>query len=89
MGYEAIAHDLNGEGMIWALPHPDTTRTIEQCAAICDGRSGCTGFEYAEGQESRGACGTYTGGESNRGSDEDRLSIGSNWRSCDRPLFIF
>ena len=81
-GYMAIAQNLDGKGKVWSKPHPDKGRTISDCANICNGRNGCTGFEYAEGARETGACGTYTGGKSNVRKDEKRLEKGSNWRSC-------
>jgi len=81
-GYSAIDQNLDGTGKVWSQPHPDASRTIEDCAAICNDRSGCTGFEFAAGPSEHGACGTYTGGSSNIRGDEGRTSVGSNWRSC-------
>jgi len=84
IGYRAIAQNLDGKGKVWSWPHPDKSRTISDCAWICDRRRDCTGFEYAEGASETGACGTYTGGESNVQKDEQRLDNGSNWRSCQK-----
>jgi len=81
-GYEAVSVNLDGKGKLWAHPHPDSSRTIQDCANICNWRNGCTGFEYAEGPRSHGGCGTYTGGTSNYRQDENRLALESNWRSC-------
>ena len=70
-------------GKEWSQPHPSASRTIQECADICNQRSGCTGFEYAEGESEHGACGTYTGwGGTNKQKDEKRLAKNSNWRSC-------
>jgi len=76
-GFEAISFNLDGEGKTWA--QSDSSRTIQDCANICKGRIGCTGFEY---NENDGRCGTYTGGTSNVQQDESRLDAGSIWRSC-------
>mmetsp|Transcript_31556 Transcript_31556/g.50337 ORF Transcript_31556/g.50337 Transcript_31556/m.50337 type:complete len:688 (-) Transcript_31556:155-2218(-) len=81
-GYQGIPNNLDGEGKEWAQPHPDSSRTAEECASICNAREGCTSFEYAKGASDTGACGTYTGGDSNVFSDENRLDAGSNWISC-------
>jgi len=81
-GYTAIDQNLDGTGKVWSQPHPDPSRTIEDCAAICNARTGCTGFEFAAGASEHGACGTYTGGRGNVRGDERRTSDGSNWRSC-------
>jgi len=81
-GYQGIPNNLDGEGKEWAQPHPDSSRTAEECASICNAREGCTSFEYAKGASETGACGTYTGGDSNVFSDENRLDAGSNWISC-------
>jgi len=81
-GFEAVSVNLDGVGKRWAYPHPYSGRTMQDCANICNGRNGCTGFEYAEGPSAHGACGTYTGGTSNFRRNENRLSAGSNWRSC-------
>jgi hypothetical protein len=83
-GYTAIAENLDGKGKVWSKPHPDRSRTIGDCARICDGRNDCTGFEYAEGRHETGACGTYTGGNCNVRRNEGRLKKGSNWRSCQK-----
>ena len=81
-GYYAVSEDLDGTGKEWAQPHPDSSRTIDDCASICDERQGCTGFEFAEGDSETGSCGTYTGGHENRQNDAGRLDSDSNWRSC-------
>merc|ERR1711871_1523779 len=81
-GYTAVTENLDGTGKVWSKPHPDPNRSKEECAGICDAREGCTGFEYAEGPSEHGACGTYTGGDSNKEGDENRLTLDSNWRSC-------
>ena len=81
-GYDAVSENLDGTGKEWAQPHPDSSRTIYDCASICDERQDCTGFEFAEGVSDTGACGTYTGGDGNRLKDEGRLDSDSNWRSC-------
>jgi len=81
-GYGAVSENLGGTGKVWAQPHPDSTRTIYDCASICDERQDCTGFEFAEGDSETGACGTYTGGDGNLLKDEGRLDSDSNWRSC-------
>jgi len=67
---------------LWAQPHPDSGRTIDDCSKICDDREGCTGFEFAVGNQETGACGTYTSGDANKQNDENRLDPNSNWRSC-------
>merc|ERR1719174_2592498 len=64
-GYYSVAQNLDGSGKKWSQPHPDPNRSMDECAAICDSRHGCTGYEYAEGPKEHGACGTYTGGNSN------------------------
>ena len=81
-GYDAVSEDLNGTGKKWARPHQDSSRTINDCASICDERQGCTGFEFAEGGSTTGACGTYTGGNGNMLNDDGRLNSHSDWRSC-------
>merc|ERR1711939_1287988 len=60
-------HDMSGDGKVWEQPHPDPSRTIEDCGAVCEARDGCTGFEFAEGPSETGACGTYTAGSANHG----------------------
>lgn len=82
LGYKAISQDLDGDGQLWASPNPDPQRTLENCASICNTRDGCTSLEFAEGPIDHGACGTYTGGASNIGSESNRLAHNSNWRSC-------
>ena len=81
-GYDAVSENLDGTGKEWAQPHQDSSRTIYDCASICDERQDCTGFEFAEGDSETGACGTYTGGDGNLLKDEGRLDSDSNWRSC-------
>ena len=81
-GYKIVNQDLDGTGKEWSLPHPDSNRTLQQCADICTARSGCTSFEYANGPSSHGACGTYTGGNSNLNGNHNRNSVSSNWYSC-------
>ena len=83
-GYTPINENLSGSGMLWALPNPDPSRTLQQCADICNNRSGCTSFEYSNGPQEQGACGTYTGGDSNIRENENRTQPGSNWFSCVR-----
>jgi hypothetical protein len=77
-GYDAIDENLDGEGKEWS--NHDASRTIEDCAQICDERSGCTAFEYKTG--GFGSCGTYTAGTDNIQDDEDRTDPSSTWRSC-------
>ena len=79
-GYNSIPENLDGTGKLWASS--DSSRTIDACSTICNKRQGCTGFEFASGISEAGACATYTGGASNKKSDENRLSSKSNWRSC-------
>ena len=81
MGYDTVPNDLDGNGKRWSLPL-DPHRSLQQCADICNDRSGCTSFEYANGPEEHGACGTYTGGDSNIKEDTNRDQAGSNWFSC-------
>ena len=81
-GYKSVAQGLDGTGKEWSQPHPDGNRTLQQCADICSDRSGCTSFEYANGPDHHGACGTYTGGDSNLGQDKGADLAGSNWYSC-------
>ena len=84
-GYDAVSEDLGGTGQEWAQPNPDSSRTISDCASICDERQGCTGFEFAEGDFwIIGSCGTYTGGDGNKLDDDGRLRLdsASAWRSC-------
>ena len=81
-GYDTVAQNLDGSGKKWAQPHPDGHRTLQQCADICNDRIGCTSFEYANGPQAHGACGTYTGGSSNIKKNENRERAGSKWFSC-------
>ena len=81
LGYTPINENLSGSGMLWALPNPDPSRTLQQCADICNNRSGCTSFEYANGPHQQGGCGTYTGGDSNIDKNVNRCGSGSNWIS--------
>ena len=80
-GYKTVAQDLDGAGQEWSEPHPDASRTLQQCADICNARSGCTSFEYANGPAMHGACGTYTGGDSNLGQIKD-TDLAENWYGC-------
>ena len=80
-GYKIVNQDLDGTGKEWSLPHPDSNRTLQQCADICNARSGCTSFEYANGPDHHGACGTYTGGDSNLGQDKSP-DLAENWYGC-------
>jgi len=96
MGYDAVSYDVIGEGELWAEPRHDVSRTISDCARICDEREGCTGFEFAvregtnDAQNEKGMCGTYTGdsgynrnhGWLNQGNFNNRLAEGAIWRSC-------
>ena len=84
LGYTPINENLGGSGKLWALPNPDPSRSLQQCADICSDRSGCTSFEY--GPRNMGGCGTYTGGDSNilYDKNENRTHPGSNWISCVR-----
>merc|ERR1719219_490576 len=82
VGYLGIPENMGGTGKLWAQPHPSASRSIEDCADICNNRDGCTGFEFSMGPSERGACGTYTGGDSNVKDNENRLDSGSNWKSC-------
>ena len=84
LGYTSISEDLKGSGKLWAQPDPDPSRSLQQCTDICNNRSGCTSFEYANGPHQQGACGTYTGGVSNIGENENRTQPGSRWFSCVR-----
>ena len=84
LGYYSVDEDLDGSGKEWAQPHPDQSRSLQQCADICNNRSGCTSFEHANGPQEQGACGTYTGGVSNIGENENRTQPGSRWFSCVR-----
>ena len=81
-GYDSIAQDLNGPGKKRAEPDPDPNRSLQQCAAICNDRSGCTGFEYSNGPDMHGKCLTYTGGDSDIKDNLDRDRADSNWFSC-------
>jgi len=82
MGYYSIKENLDGPGEVWGQPNPDPVRSIHQCAATCNARLGCTSFEYANGPFQHGACGTYTGGNSNIKKDEGRTNKDANWYSC-------
>jgi len=81
-GYFSIDQNLDGAGKVWSKPHPHASRTLQQCADICNERDGCTSFEYANGKSETGACGTYNGGSSNIKADEKRKRKESNWYSC-------
>ena len=82
-GYKIVAQQLDGAGKEWSQPHPDANRTLQQCADICSDRGGCTSFEFANGPHHHGACGTYTGGDSNLGRDKGAADLaGLNWYSC-------
>merc|ERR1711884_12504 len=83
-GYYSIAENLDGAGKTWVQPHPDPTRTLLDCADICDDTTGCTSFEYANGPDEHGACGWYNGGDSNIKANENRTQANSNWYSCIR-----
>ena len=81
-GYYASKSNLDGSGKEWAQPHPDNNRRLQQCADICNARSGCTSFEYSNGSRNHGGCGTYTGGSSNLKMNEKRDRASSAWFSC-------
>ena len=81
-GYYSIAENLDGAGKTWVQPHPDPTRTLLDCAEICNDTTGCTSFEYAKGPDDHGACGWYNGGDSNIKANENRTQANSNWYSC-------
>merc|ERR1719499_2611387 len=81
-GYDAISENLDGNGKEIAQPHPDSSRTIQDCAHICNDRDGCTSFEFASGNSETGACITYTGGLQNVRDDDSRLARDASWRSC-------
>ena len=87
-GYDSIAQDLEGPGKLWSQPETDPNRSIQQCADICNDRSGCTSFEYADGETEKGACATYTGGDSNIQDvvDQNRTHPTSIWFSCIKAL---
>ena len=74
------SEDLHGDGK--TFHGIDSSRTIEDCAEVCNAREGCTGFEYAESGIKQGQCATYTGGENNIRKDENRNAEFSIWRSC-------
>ena len=76
-GYESVAQDLHGIGKDWSQPKTDPNRSLQQCADICNDRSGCTSFEYHNGPTGHGACGTYTGGNRNIKGDRNRDQAGS------------
>ena len=82
LGYYSVDQDLDGTGKEWANPNPVPSRSLQFCADICSHRSGCTSFEYSNGPQEQGACGTYTGGDSNIRENENRTQPGSNWFSC-------
>ena len=81
-GYYSIAENLDGAGKTWVQPHPDPTRTLLDCADICDDTTGCTSFEYANGPDEHGACGWYSGVDNNIMENENRTQANSNWYSC-------
>ena len=81
-GYYSIAENLDGAGKTWVQPITDPTRTLLDCAEICNDTTGCTSFEYANGPDEHGACGWYTGGDSNIKANENRTQANSNWYSC-------
>lgn len=81
-GYDSVNENLDGEGKVWSLPHPKPDRTLQECANLCSTRDGCTGFEYANGENEHGACGTYTAGDDNLKDNENRKRATSNWYSC-------
>ena len=86
LGYYSVDQDLDGTGKEWAKPSLDSSRSLQHCADICNHRSGCTSFEYANGPHQQGGCGTYTGGDGNiqNQNNENRTQPGSNWFSCVR-----
>jgi hypothetical protein len=58
----------------------DSDRTLDQCANICSGRLGCTGFEFFKGPGVyTGFCGTYTAGVKNV---QTGVKSTKNWQSC-------
>ena len=88
-GFRAIPDYLDGATEEWAQPHPKRGRTIQECAKLCHGRSGCTGFRYGQhkpgGAAMNGACATYTGGETNvirEQTQPDYLAAAADWRNC-------
>ena len=82
-GYDTVAQDLYGPGKKVSQPDPDPNRSLQQCADICNDRSGCTGFEYSNGPYKPGKCLTYTGGDSDIiDVNLDRDQADSNWFSC-------
>ena len=78
LGYYSIDQNLSGLGWELAQPYTDPSRSLQDCADICNHRSGCTSFKYHPRWT---ICNTYTGGDSNI---MNRSQSGSNWFSCVR-----
>jgi len=74
-GYKYMAFDFGGIGKQFSNPG----QGIDKCAAVCDKRRGCTGFEYNFVGDQGYKCGTYAGGSGNiiQGSSQS-----SKWISC-------
>jgi len=74
--YQFSTLDVGGTGKEWSFPGEG----IENCAAECSNRPGCTSFEYNYKGDEDYKCGTYTGGEDNM--DGVRKGDGLNWQTC-------
>jgi len=81
-GYQYTSKDIDGKGKSWSFPG----KGVQKCAAVCNRRRGCTGFEYNWKGNERYKCGTYTGGKSNL---KGRRTGGhTNWNTCVKPGVI-
>jgi len=75
-GYRFTNLNVDGEGKEWSNPG----QGIENCAAACSARRGCTAFEYNFRGDAGYACGTYTGGHNNLANV--RTGHGLKWQTC-------
>ena len=87
-GYESDSRELGGAypDQKWTIPYPGS---LQGCADVCNNREGCTSFAYANGPKKHGACGTYTGGDSNLGKEAGRKRADSDWFSCIKKGDVF
>ena len=60
----------------------NSSRTIEDCANICNAYDGCNSFQFGVRSEATGRCKIFTNNENNIGTDNNRISEASHWRSC-------
>merc|ERR1712216_451923 len=77
-GYAAVNKNLDGTSKEFST---NALSQAQDCADICNGRFGCTGFEYGNDEGGPLKCATYTGGESDYWNDEVLLEDAA-WHSC-------